>query len=198
MGTAIPMPLHPRTRAKTKILTRLILELLGGGAVITVGLGMNPRTAGKLPLALIVFGAARVREALKRLRLQGCVRYDARDSRTPVVLTKRGMARISRLQFRDILEGKRRWDYLWRVVLFDIPERLRPLRSTLVYDLTMARFFPLQKSVFVCPFPCEKEVRELCARLRIRKYVIFATTASLGKDEERVWQHFFSRASSFS
>lgn len=187
------MPIHPRRKTQTRILTRFILELLAGGAVIVAAGGSNPLRGWAWPIALAKFSATRVRQAMKRLRLQGYIRYSPRDAKKPIVLTKKGMARAQRISFRDILKGHRRWDYLWRIVFFDVPERARPVREMLQHEFLNAGFYPLQKSVFACPYSCEKKIMEFCARIRARGFVIFATTASLGKDEERVRRFFFEK-----
>lgn len=185
--------MHPHTRVTATEITKTILVLLGGGAVITVGLGLNPYHTHKLPLALALFSARRIRQTMRRLRLQGHVRYDPRDNTAPITLTKKGMERAARYTLRDFFRGKRRWDYLWRLVMFDIPERLRGKRLALQRTLLLAGFYPLQKSVFVSPYPCEKELAKSLDLLRIRRFMLFAATASLGKEEDRVRKFFFRR-----
>ncbi len=89
----------------------------------------------------------------------------------------------------------KKWDYLWRLVIFDIPERSRYLRDALRYELIQLGFFMLQESVYVMPFDCVKEVDEISKLLHIRRdLIIICVTASLGKSEDRVRQHFIDRA----
>ncbi len=52
-----------------------------------------------------------------------------------------------------------RWDGKWRVLIFDIPNTQKTARDMLRRRLCGMGFYPIQKSVFVCPFPCEREIK---------------------------------------
>src|SRR3989344_4593151 len=51
-----------------------------------------------------------------------------------------------------------RWDKLWRLVIFDIPEEERTGRMALAAKLKELGFYPLQKSVFIHPYECKDEI----------------------------------------
>lgn len=51
-----------------------------------------------------------------------------------------------------------RWDGKWRIVAFDIPEKYKAARRALYFKLREMGFYPLQKSVWAHPFPCEREI----------------------------------------
>lgn len=50
------------------------------------------------------------------------------------------------------------WDGKWRIVLFDIPNHAKSARDAFAATLKRLGFLALQKSVFVCPYPCEEEL----------------------------------------
>lgn len=50
------------------------------------------------------------------------------------------------------------WDGKWRVVTYDIPEKLRNLRIDVLRTIQSLGFVELQHSVFVHPFECRNEI----------------------------------------
>ena len=83
----------------------------------------------------------------------------------------RALSRIVRLteKGRRLVAGERDplkywstdWDGIWRMVLFDVPEERRKLRSQLRYRLKEMHFGWLQKSVWISPRPMERMTRFL-------------------------------------
>lgn len=184
--------MHPKTREKTKAVTRCLLELLALGAMFTVvgGFTRTPKGLGKLTEAVGQCARWRIRHALRRLRLQGYVTYDAEDETTPIVLTEKGLQRcIARGVLRTV-QGKR-WDHLWRVIIFDVPNKRKRDRNALQRNLQSLGFYQLQESVYVHPHDRSKLVTQLCSLLRVHPYVVFLTAASLGIFEKKVRRFFF-------
>src|SRR3989338_5401158 len=130
--------MHPRKKAKVKELNKLLLELIAAGALtsIAAGFGGSPRREAEAFKALASFGKARIRQALARLRMQSMIRYDPQDESVPLRVTKGGLFRIERYRLREMRRRERpkKWDYLWRLVIFDIPERSKHLREALRYE----------------------------------------------------------------
>ena len=50
-----------------------------------------------------------------------------------------------------------KWDGFWRIVIFDVPEKLRKRETYSGKKIKTLAFFPLQKSVFVYPFDCRRD-----------------------------------------
>lgn len=50
------------------------------------------------------------------------------------------------------------WDGFWRMIIFDIPEDKKRARDALAKKLKELGFYTLQKSVFVFPYECKKEI----------------------------------------
>lgn len=117
------------------------------------------------------------------------------DGTITLTLTEQGkrQARYSDL-FGSTIQVKRpkKWDGLWRLVLFDIPEKQRMFRDVLRNHLKIMGFQELQQSVFIFPFPCEKEITCLTELYNATPFVRVATLRTIdnGKDIE---QHFFSK-----
>lgn len=90
------------------------------------------------------------------------------------------------------IKRPKEWDKLWRLVMFDIPEKKRVFRNILRSHLKTIGFIELQKSAFIFPFPCEKEIACLTELYNATAYVRVATLQTI--DNEKVLkQHFFSK-----
>ncbi|HEX9722161.1 MAG TPA: hypothetical protein VGA53_02750 [Candidatus Paceibacterota bacterium] len=83
-----------------------------------------------------------------------------------IQLTRKGKERFKEIQLQDLQITKpRHWDGRWRVLIFDIPENShRYAREVLRDKVKQWGFYQLQKSVWVCPWPCENEI-QLAAEL---------------------------------
>lgn len=97
-----------------------------------------------------------------------------KDGTTTLVLSENGKQRALRFNI-DKLEIKKsaEWDKKWRIVMFDIPEKIRRLRDALRLHFREIGLIELQKSVFVYPYPCSKEVEFILEFYNARRYIRF-------------------------
>ncbi len=104
-------------------------------------------------------------------------------------LTKKGMTKLERLGFRESIK-KQKWDGWWRVVVFDITEDKRAARDALRRKLKGFGFYPLQKSVFVFPFDCQKEIMALADFFEASENIEYITAKALGEKEQEIKRFF--------
>lgn len=90
------------------------------------------------------------------------------------------------------IKKPKKWDGLWRIILFDVPEKKRFFRDILRNHLKNIGFLELQKSVFVLPFPCEKELTTLVDLHNATPFVRIITAQKID-NEQSLKQHFFSK-----
>ena len=64
------------------------------------------------------------------------------------------------------------WDGKWRIVLFDIPNRMKHTRDAFAATLKRLEFLSLQKSVFLCPYPCAEELEAIADYYGINDCVV--------------------------
>ncbi len=118
---------------------------------------------------------AQLFERLKRNRL---IILTEKDGKFKVELTEKGKRKVKEIQFLNMnIEKPTFWDNKWRIVIFDIPDKYkRRARDALREKLQKMKFYQLQKSVWVHPYPCEEEIQFLCELFDITPYVniIFA------------------------
>lgn len=169
-------------------LTVAFLELLGTGAVVTAaGLLSQGRNADRLLKGFTKFGAWRIRNLLRRLRLQQLIVYDENDELSPIHLTENGFVRNTKTFLKR--SHSKRWDHFWRLILFDIPERTRS-RQRFQKFLKSLGCYRVQKSIYVLPFECKEEILRLAANLRISSGVMVFTVPNLGPHEQHARTHF--------
>ncbi len=104
-------------------------------------------------------------------------------------LTKKGIAKLERVQLRESVK-KQKWDGCWRIVVFDITEDKRAARDALRRKLKIFGFYPLQKSVFVFPFDCQKEIMALANFFEEADNIEYITAKALGEKEQKIKKFF--------
>lgn len=129
--------------------------------------------------------------ALTALEKHGYIQCVRKRGGLEPTLTKAGRRQAYLAALNDIeLKKPRRWDGKWRIVSFDIPEESRHARDTFRGHLQRLGFFELHQSLFVVPWPCEKEVRIIAEQLRINEYVHSIIADEL--DHEETVQQWFN------
>lgn len=94
-----------------------------------------------------------------------------KDGKQYLYITSKGRREIINFEIDDIEIKKRKWDGKWRIVIFDIPEKYRMARNVLRSKLKEIGFVIIQKSVWVCPYECEKEIAFIAKVYMIEQYV---------------------------
>ncbi len=115
----------------------------------------------------------KARRALQRLEKNRLLKIKEKNGTFIIELTKEGKRMVQQIQLENLQISKSpRWDKKWRIVIFDIPEEaLRAAREILRAKLKEWEFYPLQKSVWVSPWPCEKEMHIVAQAYGITRYV---------------------------
>jgi len=104
--------------------------------------------------------------------------------------TDKGRKWFSSSTLKSSFLGHGKWDKKWRIVIFDIPEELHKNRNQLRAKLKNLGFYMLQKSVFVIPYTCEKELGYVCQNLKIVDYVDVILAESVGFKEKEIKKFF--------
>ena len=106
-------------------------------------------------------------------------------------LTDKGNRIFKQINFDGIsILHPKEWDGRWRFFLFDVPEKYRNSRDILRDKLKRLDFFQFQKSVWIHPFECEKELTLLADYLGLTPYTMTFTTKI---DNDRVLRRYFLR-----
>lgn len=102
------------------------------------------------------------------------------DGTTSLILSKAGKQEALRFDLMNMVINKPKlWDKKWRLVLFDIPEPEKKLRDTFRWHLKQLGLFEFQKSVFIFPYDCRRELDFLIEYYDARKYVRYIVADSV-------------------
>lgn len=166
-----------KTRKRLGTIQRKILLLLLAG--LALGLTRSPKKhfwiLKQIPKEWRKENRQALERAINSLYISHLVEEkDNRDGTTTLILSENGKQRALRFNI-DKMEIKKPvyWDKKWRIIMFDIPEKLRRLRDSLRLHFKEIGLIELQKSVFIFPYPCSKEIEFILEFYNTRKYVRF-------------------------
>lgn len=180
-----------RTKQAIVTLTNALYDILSTGYLVTlVGLLSQGRTGPKLFKGLAGYSHWRIKQALKEQKLKGYIEYDDEDERAPIFLTAKGFVRQSKQKIKAANFGK--WDHLWRLILFDIPERKR-LRKKFQRFLQNVGCYRVQKSVYAFPYDCKKEFFTIASSFKVGSNVDIYAVPNLGRHEQLARNFYFRR-----
>lgn len=103
---------------------------------------------------------AELKNMVYHLRRQKWIEVVKRNSERFIKLTKNGEIEALLQKARINRSKPARWDGKWRVIIFDIPESSNKKRDHLRRLLKKDGFVRLQSSVFISPFPLNREAVE--------------------------------------
>jgi len=105
--------------------------------------------------------------------------------RNHLFLTHSGLKYFQKLKNR---EPEEKWDGKWRIVMFDIPEKIKKEREWLRTELIASGYKPLQKSVFLGKFPIKENLfKEIIAK-QLNKHLNLITVGEI--DDEEILNSF--------
>ncbi|MEK7121329.1 MAG: hypothetical protein AAB857_01325 [Patescibacteria group bacterium] len=105
------------------------------------------------------------------------------DGSLTMVLTDKGKKKAITFNIDNMeIKKPKKWDKKWRLVLFDIPEKHKPAREALRDALKRLSFHEYQKSVFIHPYECQKEIDFVIEYFDIRPFVRIIISVSLDNE----------------
>lgn len=122
--------------------------------------------------------------ALRRLERKHLVGVKRRSGRDEWMLTPEGEKLVRRITLKLEYAAQGHWDGKWRVVIFDVPERVRGRRDFLRRELSAFGFHQLQKSVWVTPYPLPDGFSELVGELALGKHFRILTVERIEADRD--------------
>lgn len=114
----------------------------------------------------------KIKRSMGNIERKGFIKRVSSKEGDRFSLTPTGKRRAQQYQLRDLkIAPQRKWDGLWRIIMFDVPEEKRPIRKAISRTIKRIGCVQYQKSVFITPYPCEQEVDFLGEALDARKYI---------------------------
>lgn len=178
----------------------IILEIIGLTLVSGGGSPIRPT----LPIAIeaiikilkearkLEIEEKRIKGTLDKLEKKEIIVLVEKDGEVFVHLKDKNNLAVLKYSIKAILEFKKKkkmWDGRWFLVFFDVPEIQRNKRNYLRNLLHKLGFYRYQKSVYLFPYECEKEIvliKKIVEGAKYMKYII----AEKIEDEEQIKRHF--------
>src|SRR3989338_5051423 len=177
-----------RKRARRGQIESMILGALVIGGVLTLA-AAAPKTLQLLryvDLGAIVSRdpRKRLRETASRLKRKGLIKFVVRHGKTHMQLTEKGSKFASSIASgTHHIRKPLRWDGRWRLVIFDISEKRRPLRDRVRRLMHGLGFYRLQDSVWVHPYECEEIIAILKTDMRIGRELLYVIADAIEFDK---------------
>ena len=164
-----------------KILVKDIILFLATGGILVAGI-IAPNAIQLFKFILkddneISFGKfsqSRMRFYVRRMQKQGFIKRIRKENQIVFMLTEKGKKIAKKYNIDQIkLKNQKKWDRVWRVIIFDIPEKKKKARDALRRKFLHLGMFQLQKSVFVYPFDCKKEIDFVSDFFNVGKDILY-------------------------
>ena len=171
---------------------KVLLILLGG---LALGLSRSPKQYFRIAKQI-----GREWKEINRQSLERAARslYKSKlvemknnsDGTTTMVLSKEGKKIALAYDISDMkIKEPRKWDSRWRILMFDVPEKMKKVRESFRMHLKQMGFYEFQKSVFVHPYPCEDEFEYIVEFYNARRYLRFVVADKIDNELE-LKKHF--------
>ncbi len=138
------------------------------------------------------FNPSYLKRSLSRLQRQKLVEITQEpDGTRAVTITKGGRRRLLKYALETLaIPTPKAWDGKWRLVIYDVAKPKRKLRDVFREMLKGLGFYMLQESVWLYPYPCEKEVTFLREYYGVGNEVVYVVAIKL--EDDSPYQTYFN------
>lgn len=155
-------------------LARDVLRVIAAGVVIGSAAVVAPNTLQVIDYFNPngVTERRRIWRAIKYLEERNRVTIQKRGDLKVLLVTQQGKIALDEDSIWDLqIERPWRWDHKWRLIMFDLPVNYSRQRMPFRAKLVDFGFRVYQKSVFIYPYECRKEVFAVAEMYGVREYV---------------------------
>jgi len=137
------------------------------------------------------YSANSLRSTLYRLKTRRLIFIAEKNRQTIVKLTQKGKTRFLKYKIDEIkIPIPKVWDSKWRLIIFDIPNKKTSARNVLRDKLKELGFYKIQKSVWLYPYDCKKEIDFIKIVYEVDLYVKLIVAEKI--DGEEKYLKFFN------
>lgn len=167
-----------------------VLRFIATGGFVTASLVLpNASQIFDKPLDKIFKGLdersrkREMRRIIYYMKQRGLVAYQARDYEHGIQITRKGQERLRQKNYNELsVPSPEIWDKKWRLVFFDIPYEASKNRNRLTAKLRQLGYQPLQKSIWIHPYPSRAQIEVVSEKLRLRKYITYVEINEIDSD----------------
>jgi DNA-binding PadR family transcriptional regulator len=135
------------------------------------------------------FNQARLKQVLKRLHKAKLVEVVYEDNSPVVRISEKGRKKLLRYDLDTVTLKKEKWDGKWRLVIYDIFSAKRSERYLFQTALKKLQFLRVQKSVYLCPYPCFDEIEYIRQLYGLGGEVTVLTVTGL--ENQQAYKEYF-------
>ncbi|MBU3926043.1 hypothetical protein KJ763_02655 [Patescibacteria group bacterium] len=175
-------------------LTKEILKGLAAGGFIVASFALP-----NLLQVFSLFGVKTAREryiikrTIERLEKQKLINIYEKGDDMVIEITKNGNKKVLKYKINEmILCRPKKWDKKWRIITFDIPETKKMARNALNAKLKKLEIYPLQKSLFICPFECQNEIDFIGEFFNVRKFIKYFVVEKIESEDEDYLKRYYN------
>jgi len=139
----------------------------------------------------------RYNRAMQYLKKRGEIAVFEKNNKRFVKLTKKGKVRALLLKLCQDFKRSQVWDGKWRGIIWDIPEKSSKERDKIRRLVKVLGFYPLQKSVFITPYPLPASAVGYLKESGLDRYIRFLRVDKLD-NEKSLKKHFGVKRSGLS
>ena len=173
-------------KEKIKSIARCVLAVLGVAGVLTIA-AVAPNSVQMLKMFGLKdkrYKTRSVYSSLKRMQSRRLIEITENDGQTTIRITENGRKRLLNYNFETMtVPAPKKWDGKWRIVGFDIPEKKKQAREALRNKMRELGFMVLQKSLFVLPYDCKKEIEFIGEFFGVNKHIVYAEASFISNQE---------------
>ena len=173
-------------KEKIKSIARCVLAVLGVAGVLTIA-AVAPNSVQMLKMFGLKdkrYKTRSVYSSLKRMQNRRLIEITENDGQTTIRITENGRKRLLNYNFETMtVPAPKKWDGKWRIVGFDIPEKKKQAREALRNKMRELGFMVLQKSLFVLPYDCKKEIEFIGEFFGVNKHIVYAEASFISNQE---------------
>jgi DNA-binding PadR family transcriptional regulator len=131
------------------------------------------------------FNKTYLRRSLKRLEKQGLVAFREDEDKAIIRITKFGEQYVLKYALDNLqIKKPKIWDGKWRLIIYDVSIKKEYFQRLFRETIKKLGLYQLQKSVYLTPFDCKKEIDFLREYFGVKIEVLYFTTDRFEKDEK--------------
>lgn len=116
----------------------------------------------------------RIRRSISSLKNKRLIKTYFKNGQEFMEITENGKKKVLFYKLDEIkIKRNKKWDGLWRIAAFDIPEKHRKARMALSRKMKEMGLLSLQKSLFISPFDFLDELDFIGEIFNVRKYILY-------------------------
>lgn len=160
--------------------------------LVAVGVTLLIGTAMVFPNAALIFKLFKPKNYREKRKINNSINGLIENdiiylSGEEIRLTKYGKELLRKVQVDGVKiprKSDKKWDGVWHLVCYDIPEDYKSERDTLRKKLVESGFAKIQLSLWAYPYNCKEEIAVISENLNIAQYVAYLNTDYLPSQNE--------------